>query len=202
MIDEADLRNNEVLPFMKNLSETQSPQIDLLFVNENGSKFLKKTHSVRIVSLLRSNIALLKVNATAGIDTVSPNTVGICRCPKFGGQLSCDLETVSFYRPGGDFLLPANRTLQIGEVANLHHSCYKFQAVCVCDEEFAGARCTVNKSELAFFSDTKSSFVSAPTLSAAALSLTEMALIVAHILLKDGTLKGQVAHDTRFAAML
>ncbi|VDO61033.1 unnamed protein product [Heligmosomoides polygyrus] len=226
LIDEANLRNNEVLPFMKNISETQSPQIDLLFINENGSKFLKKTHSVRIVSLLRSNIALLKVNATAGIDTVFPNTVGICRCPKFGGQLSCDLDTVSFYRPGGNFLLPANRTLQIGEVAiisctgtksKIQIACDNYgrltphptmiecetdgalretvnitdKAVCVCDEEFAGARCTVNKSELAFYSDTKSSFVSAPTLSAAALFLTEMALIVAHILLKDETLKGQ-----------
>ncbi|VDO19535.1 unnamed protein product [Heligmosomoides polygyrus] len=75
-------------------------------------------------------------------------------------------------------------------------------AVCICDEEFAGARCTVNKTELAFYSDTASSFISAPTLSAAALFCTEIALILAHILLSDELMEkhAEVVMNTQFAA--
>lgn len=57
------------------------------------------------------------------------------------------------------------------------------RAVCLCEEEFGGRQCTVNKTALAWYSTTESSILSSQSVSAVALLSTNTVLIAAHVVL-------------------
>ncbi|VDP20471.1 unnamed protein product [Heligmosomoides polygyrus] len=115
LADEIDLRNQDVLELLRNMSDARSPSVDLMFVNEKTSKLIKETRTVRIASLQMSSLVLLKVNRTVGIDEHVANATGVCKMPKSCGELSCNLGDFTYYQLGDYIVLPQPRLLAVGE---------------------------------------------------------------------------------------
>uniref|UniRef100_A0A183F2Q5 Cyclic nucleotide-binding domain-containing protein n=1 Tax=Heligmosomoides polygyrus TaxID=6339 RepID=A0A183F2Q5_HELPZ len=76
-----DLRKDELIPILRNASDENSTLAELLFINEQKSKFFTVTKTARIVSLTRSSGTLLRIIRTVNIEEYLANATGICKIP-------------------------------------------------------------------------------------------------------------------------